>query len=105
MKKHLEKVCADYCLSASDVYTILLSRNDEDFPLSFDTVRNKVLKDVSIDILKEIFTQEELKNIFHDIISKKLKILKLESLLAQLLSKLYSCDVNCDASLIRYLSK
>jgi len=73
MKKHLEKVCADYCLSASDVYTILLSRNDEDFPLSFDTVRNKVLKDVSIDILKEIFTQEELKNIFHDINIKKIK--------------------------------
>jgi len=51
----------------------LLSRNDEDFPLSFDTVRNKVLKDVSIDILKEIFTQEELKNIFHDINIKKIK--------------------------------
>ncbi len=70
---HLEKVCSDYCMSASDVYNILISKNDDDFPLSFETVKYKVLNDVSSDILKNIFTLEELKSIFSDIKLKKIK--------------------------------
>lgn len=70
---HLEKICSDYCMSALDVYNILISKNDSDFPLSFETVKYKVLKDVHSDILKSIFTLEELKNIFSDINLKKVK--------------------------------
>ena len=60
-------------MSASDVYNILISKNDEDFPLSFETVKYKVLKDVSSDILKNIFTLEELKSIFSDTNVKKIR--------------------------------
>lgn len=70
---HLEKVCWDYNMSASDVYNILISKNDENFPLSFETVKYKVLKDVPSDILKNIFTLEELKSIFTDTNIKKVK--------------------------------
>ncbi len=70
---HLEKICSDYCMSASDVYNLLLSKNDADFPLSFETVRDKVLKDVSADSLQNIFTLEELKSIFSDTNIKKVK--------------------------------
>lgn len=70
---HLKNICSDYNMSASDVYTILISRNDSDFPLSFETVRNKVLKDVPCDILKKIFTLLELKSIFSDTNIKKIK--------------------------------
>ena len=70
---HLEKVCSDYCLSASDVYNILISKNDEDFPLSFDTIKYQVLKDVPSQILRKIFTYVELENIFADINVKKIK--------------------------------
>lgn len=70
---HLEKVCSDYCMSGSDVYNILISKNDDEFPLSFETVKYKVLKDVPSDILKSIFTLEELKSIFSDINVKKIK--------------------------------
>lgn len=71
--QHLEKVCSDYCMDSCDVYSILINKNDEAFPLSFETVRSKVLKDISSDILKEIFTNEELKTIFKDINIKKIK--------------------------------
>ncbi|MCJ8327698.1 MAG: hypothetical protein MJK08_11450 [Campylobacterales bacterium] len=70
---HLEKVCSDYCLSASDVYNILISKNDENFPLTFETVKYKVLKDVNINILKNIFTLEELKSILEDTKLKRIK--------------------------------
>ena len=70
---HLEKVCSDYCLSASDVYNILISKNDENFPLTFETVKYKVLKDVNINILKNIFTIEELKSILEDTKLKRIK--------------------------------
>lgn len=70
---HLEKVASDYCMSDCDVYNILLSKDDENFPLSFDTLRTKVLKDVSSEILQNIFTHEELKSIFLDINTKKIK--------------------------------
>lgn len=66
MKQHLKQVCSEYCMDASDVYNILLSRNDDNFPLSFDTVRIMVLKDIPLDILKEIFNQDELISIFSD---------------------------------------
>jgi len=71
--RHLEQVCSEYNMSASDVYTILISKNDEDFPLSFETVKDKVLKDIPQDILKNIFTQEELKSVFADTNVKKIK--------------------------------
>ena len=70
---HLEKVCCDYNMSASDVYNILISKNDEDFPLAFETLKYKVLKDVPSDILKNIFTLEELKSIFWNTNVKKIK--------------------------------
>lgn len=70
---HLEKVCSDYSMSASDVYNILISKNDSDFPLSFETVKYKVLKDVPSDVLKNIFTLLELKSIFSDTNMKKIK--------------------------------
>jgi hypothetical protein len=70
---HLENVCSDYCMNASDVYNLLLSKDDANFPLSFETVRDKVLKDVPSDILKNIFTLEELKSIFSDTNIKKIK--------------------------------
>lgn len=70
---HLEKVCSDYCMSDSDVYNILISKNDGAFPLSFETVKYKVLKDVPSDILKSIFTLVELKSIFSDTNIKKIK--------------------------------
>ena len=73
---HLEKVCWDYNMSASDVYNILISKNDEDFPLSFETLKYKVLKDVPSDTLKNIFTLEELKSIFSDIKIKRVKNLE-----------------------------
>lgn len=71
--QRLEKVCSDYCMSASDVYNILISKNDSDFPLSFETVKYKVLKDIPADVLKSIFTLDELKSIFSDVNLKKIK--------------------------------
>ncbi len=70
---HLDKVCSDYSMNALDVYTVLLSKNDELFPLSFEAIKNKVLKDVACDILKNIFTLEELKSIFSNANVKKIK--------------------------------
>ena len=70
---HLEKVCSDYCMSSSDVYNILINKNDTDFPLSFETVKYKVLKEVPSELLKNIFTRSELKSIFSDINIKKIK--------------------------------
>ena len=63
----LEAVCWDYIINASDVYTILKTKKDDDFPISFDVLRKKVLKYVSIIKLQEIFTLEELKDIFSGI--------------------------------------
>jgi predicted HAD superfamily phosphohydrolase len=72
-KYYLEKVCSDYNMSALDVYNTLISKNDADFPLSFETVRDKVLKDVLFDRLEKIFTLLELKSILSDINIKKIK--------------------------------
>ena len=63
----LEAVCWDYDINSNDVYTILKTKKDDDFPISFDVLRKKVLKYVSISKLQEIFTLEELKDIFSGI--------------------------------------
>ncbi|MGJ0333189.1 hypothetical protein NG752_04055 [Aliarcobacter cryaerophilus] len=63
----LEAVCWDYDINANDVYTILKTKKDDDFPISFDVLRKKVLKYISIDNLQKIFTLEELKDIFSGI--------------------------------------
>ena len=63
----LEAVCWDYDINSNDVYTILKTKKDDDFPISFDVLRKKVLKYVSIAKLQEIFTLEELKDIFSGI--------------------------------------
>ena len=70
---HLDDVCCEYNMSAFDIYNILISKNDEDFPLSFETIKYQVLKDVPSQILKNIFTYEELQNIFADTNVKKIK--------------------------------
>ncbi len=70
---HLDRVCSEYNMSASDVYNILISKNDENFPLSFETVKYQILKDISLDVLKKIFTSEELRTIFIDTNVKKIK--------------------------------
>jgi len=70
---HLDKVCSDYSMSGSDIYNILLSKEDEDFPLSFETIKYQVLKDVPLDALKIVFTLEQLKSIFVDTNIKKIK--------------------------------
>ncbi len=70
---HLDDVCCEYNMSAFDIYNILISKNDEDFPLSFETIKYQVLKDVPSQILKNIFTYEELQNIFADANVKKIK--------------------------------
>ena len=62
-----EAVCWDYDINANDVYTILKTKKDDDFPISFDVLRKKVLKYVSISKLQEIFTLEELEDIFSGI--------------------------------------
>ena len=63
----LEAVCWDYDINSNDVYTILKTKKDDDFPISFDVLRKKVLKYISIDNLQKIFTLEELKDIFNGI--------------------------------------
>ena len=62
-----EALCWDYNINANDVYTILKTKKDDDFPISFDVLRKKVLKYVSIIKLQEIFTLEELQDIFSEI--------------------------------------
>ena len=62
----LEAVCWDYEIRAVDVYNILRTKDDTDFPISFDVLRKKVLKYISIDNLKKVFTDEQLIEIFAD---------------------------------------
>lgn len=62
-----EAVCWDYEIKAVDVYNILRTKDDADFPISYDVLRKKVLKYVSVEKLKNIFTDEQLKEIFSDI--------------------------------------
>ena len=62
-----EAVCWDYEIKAVDVYNILRTKDDADFPISYDVLRKKVLKYVPVEKLKNIFTDEQLKEIFSDI--------------------------------------
>jgi len=70
---HLDEVCSDYNMSASDIYNILISRKDEEVPLTFETIRHMVLKEIPSPVLRDIFTPIELKSIFSDTNIKKIK--------------------------------
>ena len=73
MISHLDTVCKEYCISGSEVYNILISKEDEKFPLSYETIKYMVLKDIPSEILKKIFTIEELKSILNDTNMRKIK--------------------------------
>lgn len=62
-----EAVCWDYEIRAVDVFNILRTKDDKDFPISYDVLRKKVLKYVSVENLKNAFNEEQLKEIFGDI--------------------------------------
>ena len=68
-----EAVCWDYEINAVDVYNILRTKDDIDFPISYDVLRKKVLKYISVDNLKNIFTDEQLKELFADISLKTIR--------------------------------
>jgi len=70
---HLDKVCREYCMNGSEVYNILISKNDEKFPLTYEIVKYMVLKDISSENLKKIFTLAELKSILADTNMRKIK--------------------------------
>ena len=46
--EYLNAVCWDYEINAKDVYYILTTKEHKNYPISFDTLRKKVLKYVSI---------------------------------------------------------
>ena len=69
----LDTVCREYCMNGSEVYNILISKNDDKFPLSYESIKYMVLKDVPSESLKKIFTLVELKSIFTDINMRKIK--------------------------------
>lgn len=48
-----EAVCWDYEIRAVDVYNILRTKDDTEFPISYDVLRKKVLKYISVDNLKK----------------------------------------------------
>lgn len=60
-------------MNGSEVYNILISKEDEKFPLSYETIKYMVLKDIPSEILKKIFTLVELKHIFGDVNLRKIK--------------------------------
>jgi hypothetical protein len=60
-------------MSGSEVYGILISKEDEKFPLSYETIKYMVLKDVPSKIIKKIFTLEQLKSILEDTNMRKIK--------------------------------
>lgn len=66
-------ICWDYDINAKLVYDILITKNDENSPISFDTLRYKVLKYIPIDSIKIIFSSHEISNIFSDINIKKIR--------------------------------
>ena len=69
----LESVCWDYDINGNDVYYILTTKDDSIYPISFETLRYKVLNYISIDKLKSIFTSEEICDIFSDIKVNKIR--------------------------------
>ena len=62
--EYLNAVCWDYEINAKDVYYILTTKEHKNYPISFDTLRKKVLKYVSIPKLQEIFSTDDMKEIF-----------------------------------------
>jgi len=70
---HLDTICSEYCMSGSEVYNILVSKEDEKFPLSYETIKYMVLKDVPSKIIKKLFTLIELKSILEDTNMRKIK--------------------------------
>ena len=82
---HLNKVCHEYCMSGSEVYGILRSKNDERFPLSYETIKYMVLKEVSSEILQKIFTRDELQNILENTNMRKIKNLETKKFINSIL--------------------
>jgi len=60
-------------MSGLEVYNILISKDDTKFPLSYETIKYMVLKDISSEILQKIFSQVELKAILIDTNIRKIK--------------------------------
>ncbi|WP_428024908.1 hypothetical protein [Arcobacter sp.] len=69
----LSAICWDYDIDATSVYKILTTKNDVDSPVSYDTLRYKILKYLPVDDLKKAFSMEEIKNIFSDINVKRIR--------------------------------
>jgi hypothetical protein len=69
----LEAVCWDYDINTNDVYYILTTKDDSSYPALFEILRYKVLKYISIDKLKNIFTSQEIYDIFSDIKVSKIR--------------------------------
>ena len=65
--EYLNAVCWDYEINAKDVYYILTTKEHKNYPISFDTLRKKVLKYVSVPKLREIFSTNEMIEIFSGI--------------------------------------
>jgi len=63
----LNSVCWDYDINAEDVFKILSTKDDSNYPITFDEIRYKVLRYISFDKLQLIFTNSELKDIFQGI--------------------------------------
>lgn len=66
-------ICWDYDINAKSVYDILITKNDKNSPISFDTLRYKVLKYIPIDSIRSIFSSQEISSIFSDINIKKIR--------------------------------
>lgn len=73
MANDLDKVCKEYCISGAEVYSVLITKDDAKFPLSYETIKYMVLKEIPTKILKEIFTLVELKSILADTNLRKIK--------------------------------
>jgi len=70
---YLDKVCKEYCISGLEVYTILITKDDTRFPLSYETIKYMVLKSISCEILIKLFTKDELKSILENTNMRKIK--------------------------------
>ena len=60
-------------MSGLEVYGILISKEDTKFPLSYETIKYIVLKEIPTKILKKIFSTVELKNLLADTNMRKIK--------------------------------
>jgi hypothetical protein len=65
--EYLDAVCWDYEINAKDVYYILTTKEHKNYPISFDVLRKKVLKYISVPKLREIFSTNEMIEIFSGI--------------------------------------